>query len=226
MRLGAVKVNITVNQKSITAVFNDNKVNNELLNSFNAIIDEELEKENPNFDIIDECAEAINEIYNEQNIVPAIKLMITKKQVMKYCKHKAHSNKTMKAVVAACMILVIGGVTAFNASPALAENVKSLFETIFSTLQNASDNTENGNSKTLSIYASFTDTTKKTVSGIDDIDLNQIKITAVTNDGTYNVSPSKCKITKTVEHTDKGDFVIIVISYDGCACSIAFEMKG
>ena len=45
MRLEAAKVNITVNQKSITAVFNDNKVNNELLITFNTIIDEELKKE-------------------------------------------------------------------------------------------------------------------------------------------------------------------------------------
>lgn len=219
-------MNITVNQKSITAVFNDNKVNNELINSFNAIIDEELEKENPDFDIIDECAEAINEIYNEQNIVPAIRLMITKKQVMKYCKHKAHGNNTMKAVVAACMVLIIGGAAAINASPALAENIKSFFETIISTLQNASDDTENSDSKTLSIYASLPDTAKRTVRSIDDVDVNQIRITAVTNDGEYNVSPSKCRITKTIEHTDKGSFVLVAISYDGCACSIAFEMEG
>lgn len=219
-------MNITVNQKSITAVFNDNKVNNELLITFNAIIDEELEKENPDFDIIDECAEAINEIYNEQNIVPAIKLMLTKKQVMKYCKHKAHGNNTMKTIVAACMVLIIGGATAYNTSPAFAQNVKSFFATVISTLQNASEDTQNDNSKVLSIYASLPDTAKRTVRGVDDVDISQIKITAVTNDAEYSVSPSKCKITKTIEHTDKGSFVVVAISYEGCACTIAFEMEG
>lgn len=218
-------MNITVNQKSITAVFNDNKVNNELLITFNAIIDEELKRENPDFDIIDECAEAINEIYNEQNIVPAIRLMLTKKQVMKYCRHKAHGNNTMKTIVAACMVLIIGGATAYNTSPAFAQNVKSFFATVISTLQNASEDTQNDNSKVLSIYASLPDASKRTVRGVDDVDISQIKITAVTNDTEYSVSPSKCKITKTVEHTDKGSFVVVAISYEGCACTIAFELE-
>ena len=218
-------MNITVNQKSITAVFNDNKVNNELLITFNAIIDDELEKENPDFDIIDECAEAINEIYNEQNIVPAIRLMLTKKQVMKYCKHKAHGNNTMKTIVAACMVLIIGGATAYNTSPAFAQNVKSFFATVISTLQNASEDTQNDNSNVLSIYASLPDTAKRTVRGVDDVDISQIKISAVTNDAEYSVSPSKCKITKTIEHTDKGSFVVVAISYEGCACTIAFELE-
>lgn len=218
-------MNITVNQKSITAVFNDNKVNNELLITFNAIIDEELERENPDFDIIDECAEAINEIYNEQNIVPAIRLMLTKKQVMKYCRHKAHGNNTMKTIVAACMVLIIGGATAYNTSPAFAQNVKSFFATVISTLQNASEDTQNDNSKVLSIYASLPDASKRAVRGVDDVDISQIKITAVTNDAEYSVSPSKCKITKTIEHTDKGSFVVVAISYEGCACTIAFELE-
>lgn len=218
-------MNITVNQKSITAVFNDDKVNNELLITFNAIIDEELEKENPDFDIIDECAEAINEIYNEQNIVPAIKLMLTKKQVMKYCKHKAHGNNTMKTIVAACMVMIIGGATAYNTSPAFAQNVKSFFATVISTLQNASEDTQNDNSKVLSIYASLPDASKRTVRGVDDVDISQIKITAVTNEAEYSVSPSKCKFTKTIEHTDKGSFVVVAISYEGCACTIAFELE-
>ena len=135
-------MNITVNQKSITAVFNDNKVNNELLITFNTIIDEELKKENPDFDIIDECANAINEIYNEQSIVPAVRLILTKKQVMKYCRHRAHSNNTMKTIVAACMVLIIAGATAYNTSPAFAQNVKSFFATVISTLQNASADTQ------------------------------------------------------------------------------------
>ena len=219
-------MNITVNQKSITAVFNDNKVNNELLITFNAIIDEELKKENPDFDIIDECANAINEIHNEQSIVPAVRLILTKKQVMKYCRHRAHSNNTMKTIVAACMVLIIAGATAYNTSPAFAQNVKSFFATVISTLQNASADTQNDNSKVLSIYASLPDTAKKVVRSVDDVDVSQIKIIAVTSDAEYSVSPSKCKITKTIEHTDKGSFVVVAVSYEGCACTIAFEMEG
>lgn len=219
-------MNITVNQKSITAVFNDNKVNNELLITFNAIIDEELKKENPDFDIIDECANSINEIYNEQSIVPAVRLILTKKQVMKYCRHRAHSNNTMKTIVAACMVLIIAGATAYNTSPAFAQNVKSFFATVISTLQNTSADTQNDNSKVLSIYASLPDTAKKVVRSVDDVDVSQIKIIAITSDAEYSVSPSKCKITKTIEHTDKGSFVVVAISYEGCACTIAFEMEG
>lgn len=219
-------MNITVNQKSITAVFNDNKVNNELLITFNTIIDEELKKENPYFDIIDECANAINEIYNEQSIVPAVRLILTKKQVMKYCRHRAHSNNTMKTIVAACMVLIIAGATAYNTSPAFAQNVKSFFATVISTLQNASADTQNDSSKVLSIYASLPDTAKKVVRSVDDVDVSQIKIIAVTSNAEYSVSPSKCKITKTIEHTDKGSFVVVAVSYEGCACTIAFEMEG
>lgn len=220
-------MNITVNQKTISAVLNDSKTNNELVATFNEIIDVELQKDNPDFDIIDECAEAINEIYASENTLLALKLMLTKKQVMKYCKHKAHNNNTMKAVVAACMVMIIGGVTVFNASPALAENVKSFFATIVSTLQIASDETDNGNENISSIYATLPEDTPLSVSSIDDVDLTKLTVTAVYDDASENnVEIKNCSITKTIEHTDQGSFVVVAISYDGCACSIAFELEG
>ena len=219
-------MNITVNKKSINAVLNDRNISNEIINTFNEIIDSELEKENPDFDVIDECANAINEIYSSENIIPAIRLINTKKQVMKYCRHKAHNNNAVKAVVAASLVLIISSATVLNASPALAENVKSFFETVISTLQNISDDTDNQNSEVISIYATFPKGTKEKVSSIDDVDVNKIKITAVTDNGEFDVSPDKCKIIKKIEHTDKGNVVLVAISYEGCACSVAFELEG
>ncbi|MGN0528905.1 MAG: hypothetical protein ACI4IE_07195, partial [Eubacterium sp.] len=172
------------------------------------------------------CARAINEIFYSQNTIPALRLIITKKQVMKYCRHKANSNRTMKAVVAACMVIIISGVTVFNASPALAENVKSFFETVITSLQQISDETENKNNNISSIYATLPDNTKLTVSGIDEVDLSKIKVTAIYNDESEkDISINDCRVKKTIEHTDRGSFVLVAISYDGCACSIAYELE-
>jgi len=220
-------MNITVNKNILTSLLDNEISNKEIIDFLNEMIDNEIENENPDCDLIDDCINAIDEIQSDNNIHPVLKLVLTKKQVLNYCKRHSRNNHAVKAVIAACMVLIIAGVSAYNASPAFAENVKSLFETVVTALRFTSSETENGNETISSIYATLPDDTQHTVSSIDEVDLSKIKVTAVYNDASErDVEWSDCKVTKTVEHTDQGSFVLVVISYDGCACTIAFEMEG
>lgn len=218
----------TVTEKSIKSLLNDKKQNEEIIRFLNQIIDEEIEKDSPDCDLIDECIDAIDEIQTEENSQPALRLVLTKKQVMKYCRRHTQNNNAVKSVVAAALVLIMGGTAVFNASPALAETVKSFFETIVSTLQELSAETKSDEDSDISsIYASLDKNSNLIITDIDDIDEAKLTVTAVYSDGTErNVPISKCKISKTLEHTDEGSYVLVAISYDGCACSIAFEVRG
>ncbi|MGN1124245.1 MAG: hypothetical protein ACI4RR_07870 [Eubacterium sp.] len=219
---------ITVNKKAISTLLNDELSINEIIDFLNEIIDNEIEKEIPDCDLIDDCINAIDDIQNQSNIKPFVRLVLTKNQVMKYCRRHGKNNNTIKAIVAACLIMVISGATVLNASPALAENVKSFFETVISTLQDISARTESEDYGNISsIYASYLEGSNLIVNSIDDIDETKFNVTAVYSDSTTKSIPiSECAISKTLEHTDKGSYVLVAISYNGCACSIAFEVRG
>lgn len=218
----------TVTEKSILSLLNDKKQNKEIIRFLNQIIDEEIEKDSPDCDLIDECIDAIDEIQAEENSQPALRLVLTKKQVMKYCRRHTQNSNTVKSVIAAALVLIMGGTAVFNASPALAETVKSFFETIVSTLQELSAETKSDEDSDISsIHASLDENSNLIITDIDDIDEEKLIVTAVYSDKTErNIPISKCKISKTLEHTDEGSYVLVAISYDGCACSIAFEVRG
>lgn len=220
-------MNITVNKSTVRTLLNDEVSNREIIDFLNEIIDTEIEKDEPDCDLIDDCINAIDEIQLNSNLQPTLRLVLTKKQVLNYCRHHSKNNNAVKAVVAACMVIIISGVTVLNTSPALAEEVKSFFATVISALQTASEETENGNKAISSIYATMPDDTPLKVSSIDEVDISKIKVTAVYDDASeHDVEIKNCSVTKTTEHTDKGSFVLVTISYDGCACTIAFELEG
>lgn len=126
-------MDITVNKRIITSIFDDEKSINEILDFLNQVIEEEIEKENPDCDLIDCCVDTAQEIQNELSTAPLLKLMVSKKQLLNYCKKHSGKNNTLKAVIAAGLVVIIGGATAVSTSPALARSVKSFFESIVST---------------------------------------------------------------------------------------------
>lgn len=217
-------MDLTVNSRIITDIFNDEKSFDEIIDFLNEIIDAELEKENPDCDLIDDCINAIDEIQNEMNIYPALRLVSSKKRVMAYCQNKSKKSPALRAVIAACLVMIMSGAVALNASPALAENVKEFFETIISTVFDSADDTENDMAIS-SIYASYKGNTDN-INDENDIDKNEFEITAILSDGSEKKIPIKsCKVDKTLKHTKNGDFVFVSISYKGSACTMAFEIK-
>lgn len=218
----------TINEKTLCNLFNDALYNNEMVDFLNSVIDEELDKESMDCDLIDECINAIDEITQTENSLPALRLMLTEKKMMSYCKKHSRNNGAARAVIAACLVMVIGGAVLFNTSPAIAESSKEFFETVVSALQQMSDGTDRGDSTISSIYASFPDETVFIAEDIDSIDLSAVKITAVYNDNSTEEIPiDDCRISKTLE-TDDNDrrVALVVIAYNGCACSVVYQIEG
>ena len=217
-----------MNKTILDTILDDEKSGSELIALLNEVIDSELEKESPNCDLIDECINAIDEMNLSFNIFPALKLALTKKQVISYCRKQTMRNSALKPVIAACLALFISGAVAINTSPALAENIKNFFETIVAAVFEMADETGTGDDYTelSSIYATLPENYNPTVRGAENVDLSELRVYAVYNDNTeFEIDASKCMITKTVEHTDQGNFVLVVISYEGCSCSMAFQME-
>lgn len=218
-------MDLAVNSRIITDIFNDEKSFEEIIDFLNEIIDTELEKENPDCDLIDDCINAIDEMQSEMNIYPALKLVASKKRVMAYCKNKSKKSPALKAVIAACLVMIMSGAVALNASPALAENVKEFFETIVSTVFDSANGTKD-DINISSIYASY-GANADNIKSENDIDENKFEVTAVLKNGSEKKIPIKdCKVDKSLERTKNGDYVFVSISYKGSACTMAFEIRG
>ena len=105
---------------------------NEILCSYlNALIDEELEKEDADFDFIDECADAINSIRN--GFVDAVIPVISRKDFMaKLGIRTVRFSKAFAAVIAAAIMLVtangiIAGATDYNIIEEVSKKIVELF---------------------------------------------------------------------------------------------------
>lgn len=220
-------MDFTVNKIILELLLDDEKENKDITSFLNEIIDSELEKNSPDCDLIDECISIIDKIQSQNNIYPLLSLVLTKKQVLKYCKKSVYGYKTVKAIAAACLVMLISTGTVFYAQPALAENVKSFFETVISTLQDMSEKSvSDEESEIISIYVVFQENGRKTVASPEDIDISKITVTAVYNDSTEkNIDISQCTVQTKQEKILSKNYIVVYISYDGCACSMAFEIK-
>ncbi|MFR5875401.1 MAG: hypothetical protein ACLUFN_02815 [Eubacterium sp.] len=221
-------MDFTINEKTLCNLLNDELYSNEIVSFLNSVIDEELEKDDMDCDFIDECINAIDEITEYYNSAPAIRLMLTEKRVMSYCKKHSRNNGAVRAVIAACLVMVIGGTALFHTSPAVAKSSKEFFEVVISSLQQMADITDSNDSTISSIYASFPENTVFKAKDIDSIDLSEIKITAIYNDNSTKEIPiSDCKITKSIEKDENNKSVaLVVIAYNGCACSVVYQIEG
>lgn len=218
---------LTVNKSILSSLLNDEAEYSEIIAFLNEIIDDEIEKDNPDCDLIDDCVNAIEALEAERNPQPFVRLVLTEKQVVHYCKRHSRSSSAVKSVIAAGIVLVLGTAVMLNTTPAIAENVKALFEVIASALLDVSSDTEVGYDDLSSIYASLSEDSNLIVNDIDDIDVSKISVTAVYNDASERkIDISDCTVRKDLKQTANGEFIVVTISYNGCACSMAFEIKG
>lgn len=61
----------------------------EIKEYLNGVINEELEKDDCNTDLIDDCINALDDVKNNL-IYPAISMMMQDKDIISYCKRKAN----------------------------------------------------------------------------------------------------------------------------------------
>lgn len=217
-------MNITVTRSEMNKIYDESALKNELAEFLNAVIDEEIEKgDNMDTELIDECINALDELENDQ---PALRLVLTEKQIIKYCKrHASHINQA-RAAVAACLIVVLSGVTILQTNPAIAQSAKDFFSNIISALGIAAEQSETDSGSDISsIYAVYPDDASFTVKKESDIDLGNVKIKAVYKDSSEKEIPLKDCTVNTIKNTENNT-VLVVIAYDGCALSVTYTIEG
>lgn len=219
-------MNITVTRSEMNKIYDESALKNELAEFLNAVIDEEIEKgDNMNTELIDECINALDELENNR---PALRLVLSEKQIVKYCKRHAeasHMNQA-RAAVAACLIVILCGVTILHTNPAIAQSAKDFFSNVISALGIAAEQSEtNSGSDISSIYAVYPDNASFTVKRESDIHLDDIKIKAVYKDSSEKEIPIKDCTVNTIKNTENNT-VMVVIAYDGCALSVTYTIEG
>ncbi len=95
-----------LNKDILNDILCDNDFINEAETFLNALIDDELEKENPDFDFIDECIDAIESIRNEEH--PA-EILLSKKDFINKITGKKNSKPFIGFVAAAAAIAIVFG---------------------------------------------------------------------------------------------------------------------
>lgn len=101
-------MNITVNAKTLQAVFNDSKSNQDLIDFLNTVIDEELIKLNPDCDLIDECVNLIDELQEHKYTSPVLRVVLSTNAIKKIVNPKRNSwkslNRALRVAIIAAMI--------------------------------------------------------------------------------------------------------------------------
>lgn len=122
---------VTVNKDILLHPDFSQNLNEILCNYLNALIDEELEREDADFDFIDECADAINSIRN--GFVDAVIPVISRKDFMaKLGIRTVRFSKAFAAVIAAALMLVaangiIASATDYNIIEEVSKKIVEFF---------------------------------------------------------------------------------------------------
>lgn len=216
-------MNVIINQSIIKEIFSD-ELKNEIIEYLNLIIDGELEKDDMDTDLIDECIDTIDKLENE-NILPALKIALTEKEILKYCKKHTNSSQAAKRTIAACLIVAIcSSAILLNSNTAFAVSARELFSEIISALNLTAEESPRTQTKQISsIYAVFPKDYSFTVHSEDDINLNKITVIAVYRDKSESIVPlSKCTVN--ITKNGKNSF-LAVIGYEGCAVSLTYTTE-
>lgn len=219
-------MNLTVTAKQINEITNEKQFKEELCEFLNFVIDEEIDKgDNMNTELIDGCIDALDELQSE-NTAPALKILLTEKDILKYCRKAAKTNGTSRAraAVAACLIVILSGAAVLNANPALAQQTKDFFSKIIYELGITAGNSIGADDENISsIYAVFPEDMQFTVESENDISLDDIKIYAVyKSNAEKEVDIDDCTV-KTVREKSN---ISVIIAYRGCAVSLTYTIEG
>ncbi|MBR0412373.1 MAG: hypothetical protein IJI47_02225 [Eubacterium sp.] len=212
-------MNITVNQKSIAYILDEQRCNNDIRYYLNKIIDFEIEKENPDTDLLDNCTELLFEI--ETGSVSSFE---SAEAMLKICKKSVVKNsRTKRQIAAVILIVLVASGALLQTNPAIAEQTRDMFSHIASVLGIAADDTDTGKSEIVSIYAELGENINLTVKSEDEINTDNTSIIAVDeHDFERAVPMSECKVSK--EQIDS-THIMVTYSYEGCACSIVYTLE-
>ncbi len=212
-------MNITVNEIMISHIYDETGYKNEMTSFLNAVIDAELEKDNMDTALIDDCTDILYALQfgTEPDTDSVNKLLHIYKSQMNRAKRG-------RRIAAAVLFLLIGTGMLLQTDPAIAQQTQNLFSRIAYTLGIAANETDAGNSKIVSIYARLAENADLTVQSEDDIHPEDAEIIAVDqNDFEKAIPLSECTVNK--ERID-ATHIMVTYSYEGCACSIIYTLEG
>ena len=112
-------MNITVNEKSLSLLINDMKSNDDIIAFLNAVIDEELEKEKPDCDLIDECIDAIADIEDDDTALPILKIALTPDSIRKIVNPNRTSWKNLNRALRIAIIAAVIATGTFTVNAAV-----------------------------------------------------------------------------------------------------------
>jgi len=220
-------VNITVSREIINRLYTEDLFE-QIKEYLNGVIDAELEKENCDTDLIDDCISALDAVQSHDTY-PALKVMLRDKDIIRYCKRKTDlsGHKGAKAVAACLVVAVCASAALLNTDTAFARQIKDVFGNIIEALNRTADSSENSDDNDISsVYATFPPDHSFTAKNKNDIDLNGITVYAVYKDGSERVVPlSECTVSIT-DNKDAGqNSAVVVIAYKGCAVSVIYTIE-
>lgn len=108
---------LTVNEKILTSICNDNNV--EIIEYLNSVIDEELLKDNPDCDLIDECINTIYELENSDEYAPALRIALTSESIKKLVNPTRTSWKRLNLALRVAIVAAIIATSTFTVNAAV-----------------------------------------------------------------------------------------------------------
>lgn len=136
---------ITVNEKTLNNALRDGKSNEDIIMFLNQVIDEELEKENPDCDLIDDCINTIDEMQKDNCVAPALRLVLTCKNIKEIVNPKRRAWKQLNFAFRAAIVaaIIVSGTFTVNAAVEAITGV-NVIEAIKNSVSSYMDTDENG----------------------------------------------------------------------------------
>lgn len=134
-------MSVTVNKNTLSILVKDSKSNEDIICFLNSVIDEELEKENPDCDLIDECVNALAAVEENDDAAPVVHIAVSPSSIKKIVDpHRTSWNNLNRAVRVAIIAAVIAtGAISVNAAVDSATGVNIIKEIASAVTQIFSD---------------------------------------------------------------------------------------
>ena len=211
-------MNITVNEKTIKSIYNENSYIDEITAFLNSVIDAEIQKDDIDTELIDDCTNILYALqFGKEPDTDSVN------QLLHIYKSQINKAKRKRQIAAAIMIMLVGTGALLQTNPAIAEQTRDMFSRIVYSLGIAADETDTGSSDIVSIYAELSEDIELTVQSEDEIYPEDARIFAVDKyDYEKEIPLSECKVNK--ERLDDSH-IIVTYSYEGCACSLTYTLE-
>lgn len=206
---------LIITKSIINEIYDERSFKNEISGAINSLIDDEMKKEEPDFDYIDECVDALIEVQaeNYSAVIPFI---------IKNRKHKALSIFFACAVI---LSLSFGAVAVNYTAEKLKEEHQTESTAPQTTLSTTAESTATVTEKATKVYAtnldlSFSDNFKSVYKQGDKISLSGITVNVAYSDGTRKrVDINDCKIVNDDNLRKMNGSGKVTVEYDGVRSS-------